>query len=161
MERWSKIIVRKTNIIYLYFLVWFRRSEIPTRCQSPDSLYFLITYGLYKKRKYYYYYVFVVSPVWLLAFSLMLYRICTRAQENCGKPVPIQSAILQSMSPVPKKMTSCSAFRYAGRRPARSPIQVLTQSQAAWLGWHLRELGRLILTFWTFSLANSLLVVCR
>ena len=26
-------------------------------------------------------------------FFPMLYRICTRAQGNCGKPVPIQSAI--------------------------------------------------------------------
>ena len=27
--------------------------------------------------------------------------------------------------------------------------------------FHLREIGRLILTFWTYSLANRLLVVCR
>ena len=33
-------------------------------------------------------------------FSPMLYRICTRAQENCGKPVPIHSAISQSLYPV-------------------------------------------------------------
>ena len=32
------------------------------------------------------------------AFSPMLYRICTRAQENCIKPVPIQTAISQSLS---------------------------------------------------------------
>ena len=36
-----------------------------------------------------------VAPVrmWPQPFSLMLYRICTRAEENCAKPVPIQSII--------------------------------------------------------------------
>ena len=38
--------------------------------------------------------------MWPQPFSPTLYRICTRAQENCGKPVPIQSAIKQSLSPV-------------------------------------------------------------
>ena len=39
---------------------------------------------------------------------------------NCGKPVPLQSAISQSLpqSTVSEKKTSRSVFRYAGRRPA-------------------------------------------
>ena len=38
--------------------------------------------------------------MWPQSFSPMMYRICTRAQENCQKPVPIQSAISPSLSPV-------------------------------------------------------------
>ena len=38
--------------------------------------------------------------MWPQPISPMMYRICTRAQENCGKPVPIEWAILQSLSPV-------------------------------------------------------------
>ena len=35
-------------------LVWFRWSEIPTKCQSPDALYFLLTFRICKERKYYF-----------------------------------------------------------------------------------------------------------
>ena len=38
--------------------------------------------------------------MWPQPFSLTLYRICMRTQENCGKPVPIQSAIPQRLSTV-------------------------------------------------------------
>ena len=38
--------------------------------------------------------------IWPQPFSSKLYRVCTRAQENCGKPVPIQSAIQPSPPPV-------------------------------------------------------------
>ena len=85
--------------------------------------------------------------MWPQLFSLMLYRICTRAQENCGKPVPIQVC---PQSTVSEKITSRSAFRYADRR---STIQVLTQCQAAWLVWppgtgHLSHTERCPLQKW-------------
>ena len=54
-----KVICARTKYIYInggyrYILVWFRWSDIPTKCQSPDSLYFLITFGICKQRKYYF-----------------------------------------------------------------------------------------------------------
>ena len=63
---------------------------------------------------------FYIPPPLPQPFSLLLYRICTRAQGNFGKPVPIQLAILQSLFPVYSlwKMTFCLVFRDAGRGPA-------------------------------------------
>ena len=62
--------------------------------------------------------VFPLKPppplrMWPQSFSPMLYRICTRAKENCGTPVPIHSTISQSLSPVyavSEKITSHSVF---------------------------------------------------
>ena len=73
----------------------------------------------------------VTSP---MPFSPMLYRLCTRAQKNCGKPMPIQSAIQQSLYPINSlwKNDFPMSMQAADRR---SPIQVLKQRQAAWLGW--------------------------
>ena len=42
------------NREYRYILIWFRRSDIPTKFLSPNSMYFIISYGICKKRKYYF-----------------------------------------------------------------------------------------------------------
>ena len=64
---------------------------------------------------------------WPQPFPPMLYRICPSAQENCGKPMPIQSAISQSVPSLQflKKWPPAQRFDMQAA-DRRSPIQVLT-----------------------------------
>ena len=55
--------------------------------------------------------------MWPQPFSHMLYRICTRAQANCEKPVPIQWESVPSL-PVSKKWPSAQRFDVQAARPA-------------------------------------------
>ena len=65
--------------------------------------------------------------MWPQPFSPMLYRIGTKAQDNCGKSMPIQSAIsLQKWLPA-RRFDMQAADR-------RSPIQVLNPAPSC-LTW--------------------------
>ena len=77
------------------------------------------------------------SRMWLQPFSLILYRICTRARRNCGKPCADTVDHLTESVPsltVSEKWSPAQRFdvQVADRW---SPIQVLTQRKSAWLGW--------------------------
>ena len=83
--------------IYIYlFYSWFHLYPLlpftypHPRFPFPPFLPILLSFTVFPPQ---------IPPLrmWPQPFSPM-YRICTRAQGNCGKPVPIQSAIQQSPS---------------------------------------------------------------